>query len=267
MLSALKNTVSSVLTPQPLLDESTESWIIDTFLWAYNEFDGQHLLPSMQFILPTAEFFPEQVNSVEGMAKYVFGQVCQYAQMQAWPLRLVAPNQISQQTFPTIVFKDIKRGKEAQLVSASNYVDVSFNPNQVNQPQDLVASYAQSLAYINVLQSRSLPPGGKEFINQAVDLLASFMGFGVMMANTAYQFKGGCGSCYNPYANRNASLSEPELIYVLALLLKASKQSPNAVSAHLKPHLKSMLKRANKQLNQTIKSSAQPMLIALTEEM
>lgn len=265
MVSGLKSTLLNLVKTQPLLDEGTEAWILDTFLWAYQEFDGDALLNEMRFILPNGEFFPEQVNSIEQMASYVFTQVKGYAGMQAWPIQLVAPNQISEQSFPLLEFSGVKRGDNAELVSASGSLQISFNPNQINQPQDLIASFSQSLAHINVLHNRSLPPGGQELVPQAVDLLACFMGFGVMMANTAYQFRGGCGSCYNPYANRSATLAEPELIYILALLLKAKNLPLSHISSHLKPHLHSLLKRANKQLENTISQSANPMLIALTE--
>lgn len=265
MVSGLKNTLLNLVKTQPLIDEGTEAWILDTFLWAYQEFDGDVLLKDMRFILPNGEFFPEQVSSIEQMATYVFNQVRNYAGMQAWPLVLVGPNQVCEQQFPRLEFASVKRGESAKLLASSGSLQISFNPNQINQPQDLIASFAQSLSYINVLQSGSLPPGGKDLLPQAVDLLSCFMGFGVMMANTAYQFRGGCGSCYNPYANRSATLAEPELVYILALLLRAKNLPLSHISTHLKPHLRSMLKRANKQLENTITQSANPMLIALTE--
>ncbi|MCF6457620.1 hypothetical protein [Pseudoalteromonas sp. MMG024] len=265
MTFGFKNTLLNIIKTQPVVDQHSEAWILDTFLWVYQEFDGDVLLNDMRFVLPNAEFFPEQVSSIEQMASYVFTQVKQYAGMQAWPIQLVAPHQISEQSFPYLEFANVKRGESAELTAASGSLNISFNPNQINQPQDLIASFSQSLAHINVLQNRSLPPGGQEFVPQAVDLLSCFMGFGVMMANTAYQFRGGCGSCYNPYANRSATLNESELIYILALLLKAKNLPLSHISAHLKPHLRAMLKRANKQLENTIKQSANPMLIALTE--
>ena len=266
MISGLKESIKNLVVAQPVVDSATEEWLLDTFLWAYHEFDGALLLEDMQFIFPNAEFFPQQVSSIEQMASYVFKQVVGYSGMKAWPLQLVGPGQMTQQNFPLLEFENAKRGESAKLLSYSGSLQVSFNPNQINQPQDLVASFAQSLAHINVIQSRSLPPGGKELLPQAVDLLACFLGFGVMMANTAYQFKGGCGSCYNPYANRSASLSEAELTYVLALLLKIKKLPLSHIQSHLKPHLKGMLKKAAKQLDKTIADSANPVLIALAEK-
>ena len=44
MVSGLKSTLLNLVKTQPLLDEGTEAWILDTFLWAYQEFDGDALL-------------------------------------------------------------------------------------------------------------------------------------------------------------------------------------------------------------------------------
>ena len=92
---------------------------------------------------------------------------------------------------------------------------VQPEPNQ--STQDLVASFCQAFAAILIAQRGEQPPGGEQFLPQAIDLLASYMGFGVMFANTAYQFKGGCGSCYNRYANREVALPENEMVSCLAL--------------------------------------------------
>lgn len=265
IITGLKNNLAGWIQPKPVIDQHTEAWLLETFLWAYSEFDGEFFQTYTQFILPTKAFFPQQVSSIEQMAGYVFKQVINFAGMQAWPLEIVAPHQVKAQSFPMMQFAGVKRGDNAELMSTSGLLQLSYNPNQINQPQDLVASFAQSLGYVKLLQSQSEPPGGKEFAPQAVDLVACFLGFGVMMANTAYQFKGGCGSCYNPYANRSSSLSESELVYILALLLKVKKLPLSTVSPHLKPHLKGLLKKANKQLANTLNQSANPILMALTE--
>lgn len=250
---------------KPLLDEQEQQWLIDTFVWAVENFDSDYFINNSQLVLPNHQCFPDAVSSIEEMASKVFERVVGYAGLQAWPITLVAPQQLQLQVFPHFAFSNQLRGDNSQLiVPPSHTVNVSFNPNQINQPQDLVASFAGTLATIMIHHVGVLPPGGKEFLPQAADAVACFLGFGVMMSNTVYQFKGGCGSCYNPYANRQAALSEPQTLFMHALIchFKGYKDSKK----HLKPHLRSQFKKAQKEIKALVNSTANPLLLALDDK-
>ncbi|ADT69669.1 MULTISPECIES: hypothetical protein [Pseudoalteromonas] len=250
---------------KPLLAEQEQQWLVDTFIWAAENFDLDFFTKHSQVILPTVEFFPDSVSSIEEMASKVFARVKQYAGMNEWPVTLVAPQQLQPQVFPHFEFSQHLRGEECHLiVPASHTINVSFNPNQINQPQDLVASFAGTLATILIHHVGVLPPGGKEYLPQATDALACFLGFGVMMSNTVYQFKGGCGSCYNPYANREAALSETHTVFMHALVsyFKQDKHSKK----HLKPHLRGQFKKAQKEIKALVNQSANPLLLAFSPE-
>ncbi|WNC70817.1 hypothetical protein RGQ13_11810 [Thalassotalea psychrophila] len=246
--------LSNLFKTSPLLDNATKNWILDTFSWALREFDLNVFKQDSQLILPIHEFYPGKVNSIEEMAQSVFEHTLKYAGMQHWPIKLVRPDNYQQSPMAKLSFTDGMRGSQSQIVN-SDYSEnnnatilVSYNPSQINQPQDLVASFAQAFASILVAQRGVLPPGGEEFVPQAVDLLACFMGFGVMFANTAYQFKGGCGSCYNKYANREVALPEQEMLYCLALFTTLKEIPAKQVATHLKSHLRSDFKKAMKEI-------------------
>lgn len=260
----------SLFKTQPFLDESTTHWIIDTYEWALTQFDGKEFINNTKLILPTGEFFPARVSSIEEMAQTVFDKSLEYAGMSKWPIKLVSPAIYQQnpqlQTMPQLHFENAVRGSEVSVTStdfspnAVNTVYVSFNPNQINQPQDLVASFGQSFAAILIAQRGVAPPGGEEFMPQAIDLVACFLGFGVMFSNTAYQFKGGCGSCYNKYANREVALPENETLYCLAMFCVLKKIPINHVKSHLKSHLRSDFKKAYKELESKSKAQGLPLL-------
>lgn len=248
----------SLFKKTPCLDDSTSLWILDTYQWALTYFDKDEFLKNTRLILPTSEFYPAKVSSIEEMAQSVFDSTLRYAGMSKWPIKLVSPAAYHQNPqlhqMPKLQFGDAMRGDQVEITSAdfsqgaTATIYVSFNPNQINQPQDLVASFAQAFAAIIIAQRGELPPGGEQFMPQAIDLLASFMGFGVMFANTAYQFKGGCGSCYNKYANREVALPENEMVYCLALFSVLKDISVRQVTPHLKSHLRSTFKKAVKEL-------------------
>ncbi|MFT5758338.1 MAG: hypothetical protein ACI9LM_003077 [Alteromonadaceae bacterium] len=259
---------STLFKSEPVVDTGTRDWIFDSYAWAIENFDLTVFKNDSQLILPTNQFYPGSVSSVHQMAEFVFEHTLKYAGMDAWPIRLVEPHLLTQTPLPLLKVSDNLRGHSVDITVENEQVqmiDISYNPAQVNQPQDLVSSFAQVLATILVLQSKTLPPGGKEFIPQAIDLVACFMGFGVIFANTAYQFKGGCGSCNNRSANRQASLPEQETVYALAVFCVLKSIPVKTVQSHLKAHLKSSFKKAVKEVEKYVQKSEHPaLLIALS---
>ncbi|KZN42389.1 hypothetical protein N483_12770 [Pseudoalteromonas luteoviolacea NCIMB 1944] len=260
-----KKRMLSIFKPKPLLESPESQSLIDLFLWAAEHFDSEYFLQKTQVVQPTEKHFPDRVTSVEEMAQSVFERVRSYAGLSHWPVQLSAPQHMPmQQAFPRFTLSGGLRGEDISLVSKpSQPILLSYNPNQINQPQDLVASMAGGMALMLIHHVGKLPPGGQQNLSVAADVLAIFMGFGTMLCNTAYHFRGGCGSCYNPYANRQAALSEQESIFLHALVchFKGEQQG----GKHLKPHLKSMFKKAQKQLKKILETSPDPMLLALEE--
>ena len=90
----------------------------------------------------------------------------------------------------------------------------------------------------------------------------AFFGFGVMVSNTVYHFRGSCGSCYNPYANRQAALTEQQSVFVHAGVLLQRKKHGHK---HLKSHLVGQFKKATKQIRSLINNSERGDLLALQE--
>ncbi|QBY05553.1 hypothetical protein E2K93_14750 [Thalassotalea sp. HSM 43] len=249
--------LASLFKPSPLLDADSKQWLIDTFIWAVENFGESYFKEQSQLILPTNTFYPGKVSSVEEMTQLVFRNTLDYAGMQDWPISLYSPEQYAQlpNIMPQLGFTDALRGNDIQ-VSHNDYqqgsamrIPLSFNPQQINQPQDLVATMVQQLSAALIQYRKSPIPGSEKLAPQAVDVVASVMGFGVIFANTAYQFKGGCGSCYNKMANRQASLPEADTVFTLALYCVAKGIDKKHVVPHLKSHLRGHYKKAIKELS------------------
>lgn len=257
-----------LFTKKSAIDESTRQWIFDTFAWAIEHFNVQVFQDETKLVLPTNEFYSGRVGSVTEMAQNIFSHTVEYAGMQNWPLMLVEPQALKPTEFPLLVIKHALRGNNSSIeFSDDNQQPIlfTFNPNQINQPQDMIASYVQQLATILVMQQKVLPPGGKDFLPQAIDVLSCVMGFGVIFANTAYQFKGGCGSCFNPRANRQASISENDTVYVLALFCLLKYQNPKNVKRHLKGHLRKIFSHAYNELASMNQKSELPLSLIMSK--
>lgn len=257
--------LAKLFSPKTIIDENTQNWILDTFAWAIENFDINVLKNDACLVLPTNDFYPGTVSSIDEMAQAMFTNTKQYAGMQQWPIQLTGSAPTSNTSIEDLSLGKVVRGEHAEIAlsNGNDTLKLGYTANQVNQPQDLIAGISQALASILVISNKVLPPGGKEYLPQAIDLVACFMGFGVIFANTAYQFKGGCGSCNNASLNRQAALTEPETLYALALFCVLKKEPIKNVKGHLKSHLRKDFVSAYKGIEQSLSGSAQPALLAV----
>lgn len=220
-------------------------WIFDTFNWALLNFDAKIFFNETPLVLPNNEFFPGKMSSEQEMAQGIFDRTKKYAHVENWPFRLVAAEHFPATALPLLPLTDAKR----QLVeTTTSYLPLSYQPSQLSNPQTLIADYAYGMAFYLASHINSDAPGGKEVWPQTIEILACFLGFGVMLSNTAYSYKGGCGSCHTRTAKRQAALPEDEQIVALAIFCQL-KQIPNKnVLPHLKKYLRSIYKSAVKDI-------------------
>jgi hypothetical protein len=143
-------------------------------------------------------------------------------------------------------------GMEVPVIMTEQPLFVFYNPQQTLKPEDMSASYAHVIAQHLIIQSTLPPPGGMQFFAEASEVLASMMGFGVLLSNSAYTFRGGCGSCYNAMANRQPALTELDSVFTLALFCRLKGIGHKEATMHLKKHLRPSYKQAIKQIDQRL---------------
>lgn len=237
--------VFGFLKRQSVFDEPAVQWLFHTYAWALENFDAQVFYHESVLVEPSNRYFPGRADSVPAMAGLVFAKVCEYAGMAHWPWQLLDQATCSLPTTGVIPIHGALRGSGGRVSEQTGArIPVAYNPQQVGEPDALIATFAHGLAQHLGTQAGSPPPGGVDMWPQATELLAVFMGFGLMFANSAFNHRGGCGSCYNSAAQRQANLSEREATYALAIFA-VLKDIPNAaVTTNLKRHLRSVYKDA-----------------------
>ncbi|MGD8592569.1 MAG: hypothetical protein PVF82_07035 [Gammaproteobacteria bacterium] len=240
---------------KPLLDEDTTHWLFDAFAWSLKNFDSQVFYQETILVTPSNQHFPGRESSAHGMADLIFEQVKTHAGLKHWPCHLVDNNDPRLNAPAQVMLEGPLRGSQADSNSVNTaqaeearQLLVPYNINQLAKPEALIANYAHILAHYLGQTAGELPPGGEPFWPQATELLAIFMGFGVMVANSAYTFRGGCGSCYNPLAERSAFLSQDEATYALAIFCVLKDIPTSAVLPHLKKYLRPVFKTAIKEI-------------------
>lgn len=249
----------SFLKSKPLIEQSSADWIFEAYEWALIHFDSEEFFTRSRLIQPTNEFFAGSVNSVHQKAETIYQHTLNYSGLSHWPFVLKAPEDYQYMPSPQVrlnredgsnrISRD-SLNTRLLAVTADDSLLITYNPQQTLKPEDLSSSFAHMMAQYIVIQSQYFPPGGPDYFAEGTEVLAIFMGFGVMFANSAYTFRGGCGSCYNGQSNRQATLSENEVIFSLALYCKLKKIPPVQATRHLKPHLKTAFKKASRQIDQ-----------------
>ena len=267
--------------PKPLVDENSADFIFTTVAWALQNFDSEEFFNRTRLVAPTNEFFPGLVTSVDEKALNIFRHTLRYTGLRHWPFQLkslierdvnsecqVQPTPqdalalIHRNSFPELSIADGAMADsgadaydmEVPVIMTEQPLFVFYNPQQTLKPEDMSASYAHVIAQHLIIQSTLPPPGGMQFFAEASEVLASMMGFGVLLSNSAYTFRGGCGSCYNAMANRQPALSELDSVFTLALFCRLKGIGHKEAMLHLKKYLRPSYKQAIKQIDQRLES-------------
>ncbi|MES9871553.1 MAG: hypothetical protein ABW146_00485 [Candidatus Sedimenticola sp. 6PFRAG7] len=252
--------IFGLLDKKPLLETDSSQWLFDAFAWSLKQFDAGIFYNQTQLVLPSNKFFPGRVDSVHGMASLIFEQVKGYAGISHWPTRLADQSSCALIEPPQIEIRGALRGPDGipnESADDAHKLVIAYNPQQINNPEGMIATFAHILAHYMAPMAKEPPPGGAEYWPHVTELLAVYLGFGLMFANSAFTFRGGCGSCYNPNANRDAYLTEVEATYALAIF-SVLKEIPNSqVTRHLKKHLRGTYKRAVKEIQDRQEDLAQ----------
>lgn len=234
---------------RPLLDEESIEWLFELYHWALNNFDADIFFSETVLVVPSNKFFPGNANSNAEMAQLIFDKVREYAGLKHWPCRLTAEQSCATQPARITVSGALRdmNGIEPEFVLEENRLMIAYDPRQVNNPEAIIASFAHTLSHYLASMAPDMPPGGEENWPQATEVLAVFMGFGLMFANSAFNYRNtACGSCQPVKVNRQSWLSQYDITYALAIFAVLKEMPPGQVTKHLKKSLRAFFKKAYK---------------------
>lgn len=236
-----------IFKSKPFLCSEDTEFQIATYRWLLKNFGGKHFFEDTKLILPTREFFPSKVKNEKDAAIKTFEMVKKYAGMEEWPCKLEAQEaDLETHIAPTLVIKNVPSSPLGTFeAKKNNEIVITYNPALVNNPTQLVATYAHELAHYLTGSGQEEPPGGWDNWEFATDIAATFLGFGLFMANSAFNFQQFTAVDSQGWQyNRSGYLSEPEHIFALAIFLRLRGIAIESALQYLKPNLKSMLKKA-----------------------
>ena len=252
MLSGLFNT-------KPPLDEESVQWIFEVFTWGLQHLGRERFFDDTLLVTPDNKHFPGRASSIPEVAGLIFRRTVTYAGMSHWPLALREPGAALPDQAPRIEIPSPLRigaplEEDAGQLQVPAVVDgevlgIGYDPNQVNNPEAMIAGFVQVLAHYLGAAVPEDPPGGIQNWPQTTEVLGVFLGFGVLFANTAYKAPaGGCGSCGGPPTQRQVYLSQYDVTYALALFCVLKSIPSKAVLGALRGSLRGYFKRCRKDI-------------------
>lgn len=235
---------------KPPLDEESIEWIFAVFAWALRNLNADFFYQDSVLVIPTNEHFPGRADSIHAMASLMFGQTAGYAGMSHWPVRLLEPGVGFPEQVPSISVPTNLRGSAPGSVLTREQeaaIPIGYDPKLLNNPEAMIAGFAQVLAHYLGSAVAEAPPGGVQNWPQATEVLGVFLGFGVLFADTAFNHRpSACGSCGGPPAERQVFLSQFDVTYALALFSILKRIPQSEVTRHLKRSLRGYFKQCRR---------------------
>ena len=155
----------------------------------------------------------------------------------------------------------MRGSKSLATTDHSQHFVIPVNLALLRDPEVMIATYAHSLSHYLGTQVKQEPPGGVENWPHVTELLAVFLGFGLIMANTAYTHKiRSCASCAGPAVERSNFLSQYDITYALAIFCQLKNIPTTESLPFVKKSLRPFFKKAVRDIQ-----SRNPQLESLLE--
>jgi hypothetical protein len=241
----------------PIVDTDTAQWHADNFAWLVATFGGNGAFEKSVLVLPKPGFFPSDGQEGHAKALHILERVKHYCGK-------LAPDHNPAADRSTISVAAPVHGKHAlgTFSIAGNAVQISYVPTLLARPERLIATLAHELAHYLLATAPTAPPCEDDEHEFLTDLTAAYLGFGVFMANSVFEFEAiQDGPMQGWRYGRSGYLPEQDLVFATALYITVKELDPHPAYQCLKPHLAKLLKRAlrdltsDKQLVEQIRAS------------
>ena len=215
-------------------------WQLATFGWLARAFPA---FASRPLVTPTNRFFPVTDTRGHDRARELFDATRRAAGLEDWPCDL----REGQRSRPSLVGETSLLRHDREPPAGTFHWErgvtepcavISYNPDAVARPMDLVATFAHELGHLLLSATREPPPGGRDLEELATDIATVYLGFGIFQANSAQSFGQYHEAGVQGWSmSRQGYLSEPALLVALAIFEGSRVSGGAAATSHLKPAL------------------------------
>lgn len=233
---------------RPIVDDDTAVWHRENFAWLVDHF-GSDAFTQKKLVLPRPGYFVTDGEKGHAFAVRIFAQVKVHCGMTDWEADLVVDdNPLANDSALSVAMVAPQKHAVGSFGVAGNRIQISYVPSLLARPERLIATFAHELAHYLLATVRQPPPCEDDEREFLTDLAAVYLGFGVFLANTRFSFETLQSGAEQGWRwSRSGYLPEADLIFALALFLRAKHLDAAPALACLKPHLAKMLRRTLRQ--------------------
>jgi len=234
----------------PVVDADTAEWHAENFAWLVETFGGNDAFSEATLVLPRPGFFPSDGEVGHSRALRIFERVKHYCGMEEWPVGLVEDDNPAAEA-ALLSPAALVHGRHAQgtFSIADGDVQISYTPALLADPQRLIATFAHELGHYLLATAPTRPPCSDDENEFLTDLTAVYLGFGVFVANTVFEFEAiSDGTRQGWRMGRSGYLPERDVMFATALFIAVKGLDPEPACECLKPHLAKLLRSALRQL-------------------
>lgn len=237
-----------------VIDNSSRNWLLDTYEWAIRNCGSDTFLEDVVLVLPSNDFFPEKVKDKSHLVRYIFETMKKYAGLEDWPIDIIEkeanPNPRVAETL-VISGAPYDPPMDVRFPDSENEdILIAYSQDITNNIERLVSGFAYDLTRIFCSYIQEEPPGGTEFYGHNTELTAVFLGFGLILANSAHQFQQYTDVGSQGWSSSTVGyLSQYELTYALAIFCELKNIESDVIEKHLKKSLLPYFKRARQELS------------------
>lgn len=228
------------------IDRDIANWIIQSYLWLEQAVDTTHGKGIQPLVTPTADFFPQTGLEGHAKAERFLDIVKEQMGLAHWPCKLQQlEEEIDVKVSETAFIQGAPQGPAGLFGAASGDIIIGYQPKLLKQPVNLIATLAHECShyYLHGTQE-ALPEGIEEEL--LTDLTAVFFGFGVFLANSAFDYQ----VTNQGWSTRATGyLTGPSLVFALAVFCHRNTVENEDVAGFLKPHLASVFKKSMRYIN------------------
>jgi hypothetical protein len=176
--------------PRATIDAETIDWVLECWEWLDEVLGPVDAEPQRQLLMPSRTEFPDTRLVGHARADHYFKLVREKCGMQDWPVDLKAQARGTDLGASIVFGGHIKAQPPlGSFQLRRNAAVITYDPGILDQPIQLIATFAHELAHYLLKSWHCEPPGGAELEELATDLATVHMGFGLFGANTAFEFK------------------------------------------------------------------------------
>lgn len=246
------------------VDDLVAEWQFENYAWLIDQFSTGAGLPDSELWQPIPEHFTLKTTTGHmytgrKLAKTIFDTLirqCGFPKnhnIRLLPSHESKDKQVGETTFVRTL-SDAACGRYiAKPLDDGRWDEtIYYDADLSDSPNDLIATLAHELSHALHYRARDehvdLDPDLYELFT---DLTAIYLGYGLFIANTRFEFSGfQDATTYGWQAKGAGYLPEADIIFALAIFMAVKDIPAQAAQDNLKPRLRKMLKKANKQLRQ-----------------